>query len=619
MKHAFTLRASLQSVIALLTISCIGTSLVLRFFVSTSPFVFNLPLLLCLIGGGIPLLHGLLQKIKRKEFGSDLLAGISIITSVILGEYLAGSLVVLMLSGGEALENYAVRRASSVLALLAKRMPAIAHRKRNGEVSDCTLSEVNIGDLLVIYPHEISPVDGIVREGRGVMDESYLTGEPFEISKAPGSTVLSGAINGDAALTIEAIRRAVDSRYAKIMEIMHRAESNRPPIRRLGDLLGAWYTPFSLLVALSAWTLSGSATQFLAVLVVATPCPLIIAIPVAVIGSISLAARRGIIVKDPAVLETVNNCKTIILDKTGTLTYGEPTLSEELTPPDVDKREILRLVASIEKYSKHPLAQAVVRQATKHGLHLEAPTEVSEPPGQGLQAKVGGKHLQITNRKRILQSGAATELELPPIGPGLECVIALDGRYVATYRFHDAPRKESAPFITHLARKHRFEKVMLVSGDRESEVQYLADLVGIKEVYAGKSPEEKVAIVQKENRRGKTIFVGDGINDAPALMTATVGIAFGQNSDITSESAGAVILDTSLTRVDEFFHISNRMRTIALQSAIGGMTVSILGMFFAAFGFLSPVGGAVFQEVIDVLTILNALRAALPPRALTDF
>ncbi len=610
---------SKETAIAVVAIASITLHLFLRYGLATSEFISNFPLYLSLLTGGIPLVYGLLIKMVHREFGSDLLAGIAIVTSVFLGEYLAGTFVVLMLSGGEALESYAVGRASSVLKALAKRMPSIAHQKVDGGVLDVTLDQIQIGTTLVIYPHEVCPIDGIVVEGRGIMDESYLTGEPFEISKTPGSTVLSGAINGHSALTIRATKLAVDSRYAKIMQVMRAAEENRPPIRRLGDQLGALYTPIAVGIAIAAWVMSENATRFLAVLVVATPCPLLIAIPVAIIGSISLAAKRGIIIRDPAALEQINTCKTVIFDKTGTLTYGEPTLAENIVAPGFEQDEVLQLVASVEQYSKHPLSSAVLRQAKMSKLKLLEADEISEPPGQGLRGRVAGKTVLITSRKKLQAELQLDANAFPPMGSGLECVIAIDGKFAALYRFHDAPRADSKLFIRHLTRKHRFTRLLLVSGDRESEVQYLANLVGIKEVYASKSPEEKVQIVRDEMAKNRTVFVGDGINDAPALMTATVGIAFGQNSDITSEAAGAVVLDTTLAKVDEFFHISERMKAIALQCAVGGMALSVVGMIFAAFGYLPPVAGAVTQEIIDVVAIANALRAALPPRSLVDY
>jgi heavy metal translocating P-type ATPase len=606
------------TVIAALSIVAILLHLVFRYGFHTSPDYYQIPLLVTLALGGLPLLYDLLRKLLKREFGSDLLGGISIITSILLGEYLAGSIIVLMLSGGKALENYALRSASSVLAALAKRMPFIAHRKRESEIVDVTLQEVVVGDTLVINPHDICPVDGVVIEGRGVMDESYLTGEPFQITKTSGSAVISGAINGESALTIRTTKRAADSRYAKIMEVMHESEAKRPQLRRLGDRLGAMYTPVALTVAILAWAISGEAIRFLAVLVIATPCPLLIAIPIAVIGSISLCARRAIIVKSPVVLEQIAECRTAIFDKTGTLTYGAPKLTEQLIAPGFAQKEVLTLVASLERYSKHPLARAILTAAKADGIPLPEATEVSEPPGQGLRGTVSGRQVQITSRSQLGAQQVAGADQLPPVAGGLECVVAIDQRYAATLRFRDSPRTESRSFVSHLGPKHYFARAIIVSGDRESEVRYLAEQVGITEIYAQKNPEEKLALVRKETATAKTFYVGDGINDAPAMMAATVGMAIGQNSDVTAEAAGVVVMDNSLKKVDEFMHISRRMRFIALQSAVGGMALSVIGMVFAATGHLSPVNGAITQEVIDILAVLNALRAAFPPKVIHD-
>jgi heavy metal translocating P-type ATPase len=547
------------------------------------------------------------------------LAGISIVTSVVLGEYLAGSLVVLMLSGGEALEAYAVRSASSVLQALAKRMPSRAHRGTMHDIADVSLEEVAVGDTLVVFPHEICPVDGTVLAGHGVMDESYLTGEPYRMSKTPGSTVLSGAVNGEAALTIRADKVAADSRYAKIMQVMRASEQQRPRLRRLGDQLGAYYTPLAVAIALAAWAVSGQRVRFLAVLVVATPCPLISAIPVAIIGAISLAARRGIIIKDPAVLEKLDTCRTAIFDKTGTLTYGQPKLTEVIAGPGFATRDILTLVASLERYSKHPLAAAILEAAREARAGLQEVSEISERPGEGLRGIVAGQTIQVTSRKKLIAQQAEMASQLPPAVGGMECVILIAGRYAATFRFRDEPRAEGAPFIRHLRPKHRFDRVLLVSGDRESEVHYLAEQVGITEIYASQTPEQKLEIVRRETQHANTVFLGDGINDAPALAAATVGVAFGQHSDITAEAAGAVVLDSSLQRVDEFLHVSHRLRSIALQSAVGGIALSLAGMLLAASGYLPPVAGGVMQEVIDVIAVANALRVAIPPKHLTDY
>jgi len=611
----------LDPAIAALSLVAIAVHLVLRFAwagASEQAWIVSAPLLVCLVVGGGPLVVRLLGKVARGDFGADLLAGLSIVTSIVLGEYLAGSLVVLMLSGGETLEGYAVRGASSVLEALARRMPSIAHRSLDGAVRDVPLAEVAAGDLLVVLPHEACPVDGTVVTGSGVMDESYLTGEPYMMNKVPGSAVLSGAVNGDRALTIRASRPAADSRYAKIMQVMRTSQQHRPQLRRLGDVLGGAYTPLAVAIAAVAWLASGDSGRFLAVLVVATPCPLLIAIPVAIIGSISLAARRGIIIKDPAVLESIDTCRTAIFDKTGTLTYGKPKLVDIVTAPNVESDKVLQLVASIERYSKHPLATAIVSAADTRGLVLGEATEVAETPGTGLLGRVEGRCVVVCGRGQLAPEIAAAS-PLPPSAGGLECVVTIDGQYAALLRFRDEPRAEGSSFISHLLPKHHFQRVMIVSGDREAEVRFLADKVGIREIYAGQTPEQKLELVRQETAKARTVFLGDGINDAPALTAATVGIAFGPNSDVTAEAAGAVVLDNSLEKVDELLHIGRRMRSIALQSAVGGMTLSLIGMGLASLGLLPAVAGAIAQEVIDVLAVANALRAATPPRTLTDY
>ncbi|MGA9799200.1 MAG: heavy metal translocating P-type ATPase [Terriglobales bacterium] len=586
----------------------------MRFLFHTAAQVSLAPLYGVLLLGGLPLLVTLARKLLAREFGSDLLAGISILTSVLQGEYLVGSIVVLMLSGGTALEEFASQRASSILDTLANRMPQTTHRRVGTQTVDVTLDQVAIGDILVIYPHEVCPADGVVVEGHGRMNEAFLTGEPFEVSKAPGSKVISGALNGETVLAIRTDKLPVDSRYAQIMHVMEQTQQRRPRLRRLGDQLGAWYTPAAVLIALLAWLLSGNSHRFLAVLVIATPCPLLIAIPVAIIGAIALAARSGIIIKNPAILEQIDSCRTFIFDKTGTLTYGHPTLTEILCAPGFEEKTVLAAAASLERYSKHPLAQAVLDAADRIRLPLDPVSEISEPPGHGLRGTVRGRTILLAGRNQVLDRGIA----LPPAHSGLECLVLVDGAFAASLRFHDAPRPDSRIFVAHLKPKHRVNRVLLVSGDRESEVRYLAGAVGISETYAGQSPEQKLAIVREETNRAKTLFVGDGINDAPAMQAATVGIAFGLNSDVAAEAADAVILESSLGKVDELIHIGRRMRSIALQSAVGGMALSALGMLAAAFGLLPAIDGAVAQELIDLAAVLNAVRVALPTTKLRD-
>jgi heavy metal translocating P-type ATPase len=608
--------------IAGLALLCLALSLVFRYAIGSGgaadAFRADVPLLFALVVGGVPLIWRLAQQAWRGEWGSDLLAGISIVTAVLQQEYLAGTLVVLMLSGGQALEAMSMLRASSVLQALAKRMPQVAHRKTENGHEDAPLGTIQPGDVLVVFPHEVCPVDGVVLEGMGSMDESYLTGEPYQMPKLPGASVLSGAVNGSSALSIRAEKPASDSRYARIMGVMRDAEQHRPRMRRLADLLGAWYTPLALLIAILAWGLSGDAKRFLAVLVVATPCPLLIAIPVAVIGGISLCAKRGIIVKDPSALESIDQCRIAIFDKTGTLTYGKPILAEcvLLGGTSLKEDEVLKLIAAVEQFSKHPLASAVQQAARQRGLALPIATAVSEPPGAGLQGQVQGRAVEVTGRGKLTAAGRVRAGELPPAETGLECIALVDGQLAALLRFRDEPRRDGRAFLSHLPR-HHFERVMLVTGDRAAEAKHLAAIMGIREVYADQTPEQKLNLVRAETTRAKTLYMGDGINDAPALAAATVGVAFGQG-DVTSEAARVVVMESSLRKVDELFHIGHRMRIIALQSAIGGMAMSLCGMLLAAGGLLSPVAGAISQEVIDVLAVLNALRAAKMPAKLVD-
>jgi heavy metal translocating P-type ATPase len=612
-KPGFT--PSKETYIAGFTLVAILLHLLLKFALHFPSLYADIPLFAALLIGGVPLVFVLLKKLVRREFGSDLLAGVSIITAILLREYLVATIVVLMLSGGETLETFATARASSVLDALARRMPSVAHRKDAGGLVDVKLSEIRIGDELTVLPHEICPVDGTVLEGHGVMDEAYLTGEPYEVSKTPGSLVISGAINGEQALVIRAEKLTEDSRYARIMKVVHETEEQKPQLRRLGDQLGAWYTPLALGVAILAALISREPARFLAVVVIATPCPLLLAIPTAIIGAISLAARRAIIIRNPAVLEQIEKCQTLIFDKTGTLTYGRPTLTAIVCAPGFERTQVLQLAASLEQYSKHPLAAAIVNAAKQGGIAIREAAHISEKPGEGLLGRVDEKTVFITGRQKVSDRQA----DLPELVSGLECLVFVDERFAAAIRFHDAPRKDSVSFIQHLRPKHGVAKVMLLSGDRASEVNYLAESVGITEVRAGKSPEQKVAIVKEETAKAKTLSVGDGINDAPALLAATVGVAFGTQNDITTEAADAVVLEPALEKIDELMHIGRRLRRIALQSALGGMAASVLGMIAAALGYLPPISGAIGQEFIDLLAVLNAVRVALPTRELRDY
>jgi P-type E1-E2 ATPase len=361
------------------------------------------------------------------------------------------------------------------------------------------------------------------------------------------------------------------------------------------------------------------ATRFLAVIVIATPCPLLLGIPVAVIGAVSLCARHAIIIRDPAALEEAPLCNTVIFDKTGTLTYGRPELKDQLVAAEFRASTVLRLAASLEQYSRHPLAEAVLHRAQHENLALMEAADISEPPGEGLRGNVAGRQVMVTSRSRAAEIIAAAHFNPPPISSGLECVVVIDNAYAATYRFHDEPKLDGASFVGHLGKKHNVSRILLVSGDRNEEVRYLAEQFGISSIYAKQSPEQKLEIVKAETEQSRTLYVGDGINDAPALLAASVGVAMGTASDVTTNAAGVVVLENTLARVDEFLHISRRMRSIVFQSAIGGIAASVIGMLFASAGYLTPIAGAILQEAIDAAAVLNALRAAMPPRQLIDY
>jgi heavy metal translocating P-type ATPase len=575
----------------------------------------DLPVIVMTAVVAVPLSYDVLRGLLTRSIGADILGLIAIVTAGVMHEWLVAGIIALMVSGGRALEDAASARASAVLAALARRSPTVAHRRSDdGQLRDVDVSAVSIGDLLVVLPHELCPVDGTVTEGHGSMDESYLTGEPYVIPKTPGSPVLSGAVNGTAALVIRTDRLSKDSRYAQIVSVLTKAEAEQPPMRRLADRLGAVYTLIAVGLALLGWLVSGDPDRFLAVIVIATPCPLLIGVPIAIIGAIALAARYGIIVKDPSMLERVSTARTMIFDKTGTLTYGRPALSRMVVAPGLSEETVLQLTASAEQYSRHPLAFAVMQAAENVPmLNVE---RVNEHPGHGLEAIVGGRRLRVTGRRHLAPDLAA---QLPDEAGGLECVVLVDDDYAGTLQFRDEPRAGAREFIAHLSDRHRVTRTMLLSGDRRSEVEYLAAKVGLTEALSSVSPEEKLRIVREETALAPTVFLGDGINDAPAMTAATVGVAFGKDNDVTAEASDAVVLDSSLERLDELMHIGARMRRIALQTAIGGIALSSIGMLLAVVGLLPPVAGAIAQEVIDVLAILNASRVALARRPMTDF
>jgi heavy metal translocating P-type ATPase len=590
----------------------------LAYLGGVSPPWWAAPLMVATAAAGIPLAVQVVRDAVHRRFGADVLGLLSLVTASVLSEWFVAGIIALMLSGGQALEEAASARASQVLDALARRSPTIAHQRGlDGAPVDVDVAGVQVGDELILLPHEICPVDGTVIEGVGAMDESYLTGEPYVVPKAPGSTVLSGAINSTVALVIRADAIAAQSRYAQIVGVLARAEEQRPPIRRLADRLGIGYTVLALVLACIGWLISGDPNRFLAVLVIATPCPLLIGVPVAVIGAISLAARHGIIVKDPSMLERISTARTMIFDKTGTLTYGKPMLTKVHLGTGFQRQQVLAMVGSLERYSRHPLSSAILEASAD--LPLPAVDRVSEQPGAGISGVVDGRQVLITGRHGLTHASPAMAAHLPPEEGGLECVVVIDGSYAATLQFRDEPRVGARDFIDHVGARHRVQRVLLLSGDRASEVEYLAKRVGVDEAHASVSPEQKLAMVKAETALGPTVFLGDGINDAPAMTAATVGVSFGAHNDVTAEAADAVVLDSSLERLDVLMHIGRRMRRVALQGAIGGIALSAIGMGLAVAGILVPIAGAIAQELIDVAAILNATRVAFTRGSMTDF
>jgi len=578
----------------------------------------TIPLIIGIVICGIPLIFQIGLKILQGDYGADILAALAVITALFVGEYLAANIVLLMLASGQVLEFYAIRRASSVLLALSNRMPSSSHRKVGTKIEDILISDIKVGDLIVIYPYETCPVDGHIVEGHGSMDESYLTGEPYQISKAPGVSVISGAINADSLLVISADKLPQDSRYANIMKVMEESEQKRPRLRRLSDQLGAIFAPIALLIAGTAWFFTDDPIRFLAVLVIATPCPLLIAIPITIISAISKAAQKGIIIKDPLVLERLPTCRTAIFDKTGTLTYGRAELVEITTFSGFKEEEVFRKVASLERFSKHPLASAVIHAAKDANLDLRDVDKIIENPGQGIVGMIGEDKIEVTSRKFILGKNPQAATILPESKPGMESIIIINDKIAGIFQFRDTLRSEGYSFINHLKPIHHFKRIMIVSGDRLSEVKYLADQLNIKKIFASQSPEQKVEIVRRETLKSPTLFMGDGINDAPALAVATVGLAFGHENIVATEAAGAVILENSLSKVDELIHISALMRHAALISAVGGMLLSFIGMYFAAIGMIKPVVGALLQEGIDILAILVALQLTYQSKIVAD-
>lgn len=556
------------------------------------------------------------RQLAKGEAGIDLLALLAIGGSLLLHEYLAGAVIALMLASGRALEEYAAGRARRELSALLGRTPRVAHRYHADELIEVAVDEVMPEDRLLVRPGEVLPVDGLLLSATALLDESALTGEAMPVTRYRGERLASGVVNAGEPLELRALADAAGSTYAGVVRLVEQAQEAKAPFTRLADRYALLFVPLTLALAVLAWWWSGDPVRALAVLVVATPCPLILAAPIAIVSAISQAARRGILIKNGGALEMLARAQVLMFDKTGTLTTGQAQLVAIEPVGQHDPVEVLRLAASVDQVSQHVTAQAIVAEAKRRGLKLDMPVDVSERPGFGVTGVVDGRRVAV---------GQAGYLDLA--GPWLRQVlrrmsyqgysgafVAIDGEPAGALLLADQIRLETPRTLRSLHRAG-IRRTVMVSGDRQDVAETIASALGIDMVLAERAPAEKVAAVRAEHDQAITIMVGDGINDAPALAAAHVGVAMGaRGAAASSEAADVVLLVDRLDRLPEALLISRRGRQIALQSVLVGMTLAFGGMLLAAVGLLTPVAGALLQEGIDVVAILNALRALGPGR-----
>ena len=559
----------------------------------------------------IPATVWVLVALRRGRFGVDLIAVLSLIGTLLVGEYLAGALIAVMLAGGRALEAAAERRASHDLRALLEHAPRFARRRIDSTVSTIALEEVAVDDLLVVGPGEVVPVDGRIASAAAVLDESVLTGESLQVERCVGEPVRSGVVNAGTAFEMHATATAKDSTYAQIVRLAAEAGAQNAPVVRLADRYAAWFLPLALLVAGGAWLASGSPVRAVAVLVVATPCPLLLAAPVAIVSGLSRASRHGVVIRSGAALENLGHATTLVMDKTGTLTMGSPVVIDVAAAPERDATEVLRLAASVDQMSPHVLAEAIVTEALTRGLRLSLPTDVVEEPGRGVTATLGNQRIEVG---KLVGDTASAQWARAAVNRALldSAAIAwvcIDGRPAGAVLLRD-PLRRHAPRTIRRLRTAGLNRLVMLTGDRAEPAREVAAVLGLNEVYAEQSPADKVAAVRAEQNRAVTVMVGDGVNDAPALAAASVGVAMGARGATASSEAADIVLTTDrLERLADAMDIARWSRRIAVQSAVVGMGLSVAAMAVAAVGWLPPAAGALLQEGIDVAVILNALRA----------
>lgn len=563
---------------------------------------------------GLPVTWKTLRGMLHGEFAADVVAMLAIVGAVWLQQPLAGLVVVLMQTGGEALETYAVARASSAVEALEADAPRHAHRVVASVVTDIDATAIVPGDTLLVRPGELVPCDASVVSGTSHVDTSRLTGEPVPVKAIAGTALMSGSINQEGALTIRAIRSSQESQYARIVELVRSAQASKSPLQRTADRVAVWFTPLTLLVCAAAWLLSDDVSRVLAVLVVATPCPLILAAPVAIIGGINRAARRAIIIRNGGGLEALANVQTAVFDKTGTLTIGKPRVhqlvSDDGTAPDT----LLALAAAVEQGSGHLLARVVVAEADQRHMTVTLADDLAETPGRGVVGRIDGVLVAVGSPEfvRTTIPAIAERLTRMDVGAeGLRAYVGSDAGALGRIEFADELREDLQQLFDDLA-SLGIRDTWLLSGDRAENVAGIAGKLGIVQFAGDLSAEDKVRRVQALEASGRRVLmVGDGTNDAPALSSASVGIALaGHGGGVVAEAADVVLLIDDPARVAEAVRIGRRSMRIARQSIGVGLGLSLVGMGFAAAGYLSPIAGALTQEAIDVAVILNALRAS---------
>lgn len=555
----------------------------------------------------IQLSKEMLETLKSGRYGVDLVAIVAIASTLILGEYWASMIIVLMLTGGEALEAYAAKRAKRELSALLERAPKIAHLK-SGE--DIPINDVKVGDVLLVKPQEIIPVNGTLEDNLAIIDESSLTGESAPVEYAKGAELLSGSVNGDHAIIIKATKTAEESEYQQIIKLVEAAGSTDSPFVRLADRYAVPFTIISFAIAGAAWWISGDPVRLAQVLVVATPCPLILATPIALISGMSRAAKQGIIIKSSAVLEKLSQIKSAAFDKTGTLTYGSLEISQIRPAQGVDENELLKNAAAAEQQSSHIIAEAILKEAKDRGVSIEKPEKTTDTPAFGVEAKVAGSTI-LAGKLEFLQNNDVKNIPEKSDEPlaGTLVFVAKDGDYQGVIELQDKIRENAAETIQNI-KDQNVSEIFMLTGDNQTVAKSVADKLKITNFKAHCLPADKVKAVKSQEVQKPVMMVGDGVNDAPVLAAADVGVAMGaKGSTAASETADMVIMLDDISRVASAIGISKRTMHIAKESILIGIGLSIGLMIIAAFGYIPTVVGALLQEVVDIVVIVNALRA----------